>query len=126
MTEMNRSFRIMLFANVGVALITAGCGPTDGRFRPNMLPGDLQLIGGGLNIHWEPPEPGTAYLVEKRTDKIIETRTLAQGEPFVFEINSIVEAQDLQEMLGVDIDRAEFLLYFKPQERPRSVPSETP
>lgn len=125
MSRMNRCLCIVLVMGVGAALLATGCGSRTARFRHEALPGDLDLVGGGLRISWEPLQPGTAYLVEKRTGKIMETRTLTEGEPFLFEVDSIVEAEDIEEMIGVDIEKTEFLLYFKPLERPRAAGQET-
>jgi len=118
MADMNRWSYITLLVAVGLLLVGAGCEPGERQLHPSMLPGDPELVGGGLRIAWESPEPGTAYLMEGRTGRILETHTLDQGEPFLFEIDSVVEADDLEGMLGIEIEKAEFLLYFRPLERP--------
>ncbi|MEN6337719.1 MAG: hypothetical protein ABFE01_25985 [Phycisphaerales bacterium] len=96
-----------------VLLALAGCHSSN-RLRPAYLSGDSRLVGGGLKIEWKAPEPGTVYLVEKRTGKLVQTYTLNTGETYKFSVESPVEADDLGTILGIDIDRAQFLLYFKP------------
>ncbi len=92
---------------------SAGCSSEE-RFRPDYLSGASRLVGGGLVIKWEAPEPGTAYLVEKRTGKLIQTVTLEAGQSYEFEVRSVVDADDLETLLGIRVASAQFLLYFKP------------
>jgi hypothetical protein len=94
-------------------LVLGGCG-TQSHGRLANLPGDYHLVGGGLNISWKAPEPGTVFLVEKKTGKLIETRSLEEGEIYTFAVESVVRAEELQDMLGVNFSRTEFLLYFEP------------
>jgi hypothetical protein len=97
---------------VGIALL-GGCRSE----RPSAisrLPGDKQLVGGGIMIQWRAPEAGTVYLVEKTTGKIVETHSLEEGEVYSWTVTSVVQADDLQEMLGIKFSKARFLLYFEP------------
>jgi hypothetical protein len=94
-------------------LLLAGCGPKK-ELRVADLPGEQHLVGGGLNITWEAPVAGTVYLVEKKTGKLIETHSLGEGEVYSFQVESIVRAQELQDMLGVNFSKTKFLLYFEP------------
>ena len=105
---------------VGI-LAFAGCRSEE-RFRSEYLPGDAQLVGGGLVIEWQAPVPGTVYLMEKRTGRLVQTFTLAEGEPYHFAVESVVDAEELGDMLGIDIAKAQFLLYFKPLGREDRVP----
>jgi hypothetical protein len=97
---------------VGIALL-GGC-----RSEPpsaiSRLPGDKQLVGGGIMIEWKAPEAGTVYLVEKMTGKIVETHSLEEGEVYSWTVPSVVQAEDLQQMLGIKFSKARFLLYFEP------------
>jgi hypothetical protein len=102
-------------------LVFAGCRSQE-RFRPEYLPGDAQLVGGGLVIEWQAPEAGTVYLLERRTGRLVQTFTLAEGEPYHFAVESVVDAEELGDMLGIDIDKAQFLLYFKPAGREGTAP----
>jgi len=100
-------------ALTGAALMLGGCGQHALRRLAN-LPGEHRLVGGGLMISWKAPEPGTVFLVEKKTGKLIETRSLEEGDVYSFAVESIVRAEELQDMLGVNFSRTEFLLYFEP------------
>jgi len=111
--------------SVGVAVVLAtvllaGCASKQQGFRPvNMangqyLPGRQYLVGGGLNITWKARVAGTVYLVEKKTGKLIQTRSLDGGEVFSFTVDSIVRAQELGDILGINLAKTQFLLYFEP------------
>lgn len=91
----------------------AGCR-TNPPLQADGLPGEQYLVGGGMMIDWEAPAAGTAYLVEKTSGKIIETRSLAQGDSYTFSIASGGQAAELERMLGVKFSEARFLLYFRP------------
>jgi hypothetical protein len=96
-------------AMLAAVIALAGCQSHELR-RSGNLPGDLQLIGGGLNVTWKAPVAGTVYLIEKKTGKLIETHSLGQGESYSFKVESVVQAQELQDMLGVHFSKLEFLL----------------
>lgn len=91
----------------------AGCRSEE-RFRPEYLSGESRLVGGGFKIVWQAPVSGTAYLVERRTGKLVQTVTLGEGEIYKFAVESVVDADDLETLLGIDVDNAQLLLYFKP------------
>jgi len=97
----------------GGALTTSGCAlrklSVDSR-----LPDKPRLVGGGMVIEWRAREPGTVYLIEKETGKMIETRTLEEGEVYSFSATSIVQADEFEQMLGIRFAHAHFLLYFQP------------
>lgn len=94
-------------------LAFAGCSPQE-RARPVYLSGESRLVGGGLKIEWKAPEAGTAYLVEKQTGKLVQTVTLESGQSYEFKVESVVDADELEQLIGIDMDKAQFLLYFKP------------
>ncbi|OHB63010.1 MAG: hypothetical protein A2Y77_10675 [Planctomycetes bacterium RBG_13_62_9] len=97
---------------IAVAVL-AGCESQE-RFRPEYLRGDGNLVGGGLRINWQAPEAGTVYLVEKRTGKLVETQSMQEGGVYHFAVETVVDAEDMEDLLGMNIDKAEFLLYFEP------------
>ena len=111
----NRWRVLVLVAVVSLIGITlsGGCGSQKAS-QVNRLPGDKQLVGGGMMIEWKAPEAGTVYLVEKTTGKIVETRSLDEGEKYSWTVTSVVQAEDLQELLGIKFSKARFLLYFEP------------
>jgi hypothetical protein len=106
---------VVVAAFLGI-LVGAGCAP-QARHRPARLLEESQLVGGGLMIHWQAPEDGTVYLVERRSGRLVETRALRAGEVYNFAIQTVVEAEDMRRLIGIPVARAEFLLYFEPAQR---------
>jgi hypothetical protein len=114
--------RSMSAAIILAAVLLAGCESKRQRpgFHPanvasgQLLPGKQYLVGGGLNVAWKAPEAGTVFLVEKRTGKLVETRSLEEGGTFSFVVDSTVRAQELGEILGINLAKTQFLLYFEP------------
>jgi len=104
---------VVMMGLVGGVLAGAGCS-TKSLHLDSRLPDQPRLVGGGFLIEWKAPEPGTAYLVEKQTGKIVETRTLAADEVFSFAATSVVQADEFEQILGIRFDQAQFLLYFQP------------
>lgn len=104
--------RACLLAVLSV-IVLAGCRSEE-RFRPEYLSGESRLVGGGFKIVWQAPVSGTAYLVERRTGKLVQTVTLGEGETYKFTVESVVDADDLETLLGIDIDNVQLLLYFRP------------
>ncbi len=103
---------VFIVSLLGV-LATGGCGA--GKSSPVVrLPDAPQMVGGGMMIEWKAPERGTAYLVEKQTGKIVETRSLEQDEVYSFTATSVVQADEFEQMLGIRFSRARFLRYFEP------------
>jgi len=98
-----------------VLLLLAGCR-TSPPLQADGLPGEQYLVGGGMMIDWEAPAAGTAYLVEKTSGKIVETRSLAQGDSYTFSVASGGQAAEFEKMLGIRFSEARFLLYFRPDE----------
>jgi hypothetical protein len=95
--------------------ILAAGGCETGKPAPVVrLPDAPQMVGGGVMIAWKAPERGTVYLVEKQTNKIVETRSLEEGEVYSFSATSVVQADEFEQMLGIRFSRARFLLYFEP------------
>lgn len=116
MSFLNRAFverNVGIAAILAMALAVAGCAPR-GLAHLEDLPGEEHLVGGGLMINWQAPEDGIVYLVERRTGKLIETRSLLEGETYSFAVETAVDAADMESLLGIDIAHAEFLLYFEP------------
>ena len=115
---MKRDYRHVVAAVAAVCLLggilmVGGCGASK---QPPVvrLPDTPRLVGGGMMIEWKAPGPGTAYLVEKQTGKIIETRSLQEGQVYTFTATSVVQADEFEQMLGIRFSQARFLLYFEP------------
>ncbi len=118
MNQMSHSRIIALVITLsllGGVLLVGGCGP-DKHAAAFRLPDAPRLVGGGVMIGWKAPQPGTVYLVEQQTNKIIETRSLDEGEVYSFTATSVVQADDFEQMLGIRFGKARFMLYFEPQD----------
>lgn len=111
----------MITTVCAAALTLAGCAERD-RSALDRMPGERRLVGGGLMIEWKAPEPGTVYLVEKQTGKIVETRTLAAGEAYTFSVTSITQAEEFEDLLGINFSKTRFLLYFEPAKSAGPIP----
>ena len=91
---------------IGVALLWAGCAT-------NPLPRNAKLVGGGLLINWSPPKPGTAILIEKKSGKIMATRSVSPSDgAFEFDPSVPDFAHLLRTMFDPIPADAEFALYF--------------
>ena len=99
---------------LSVVGMLAGC-KTVPPLQADGLPGEQYLVGGGMMIDWEAPSSGTAYLVEKVSGKLVETRTLAEGDSYTFSVASGGQAAEFEKMLGIKFSEARFLLYFRPE-----------
>ena len=98
-----------------IAIVLAFSGCSTPRYLPaDGLPADQYLVGGGLMIDWKAPSEGTAYLVEKTTGRIIETRSMEAGDSFGFSVSSGPQATEFERTLGIKFADARLLLYFKP------------
>ena len=106
------------FIVVGTVVVLLGLGGCSGNrsLEPDGLPGDEFLVGGGMMIDWEAPSAGTAYLVEKETGRIIETRSLDAGDRFSFSLGSASQVESFEEVIGINFSSARLLLYFQPIE----------
>ena len=109
----------MWILGLGLVSAASGCAVSHAIFGTFGPPDGSRLVGGGESIEFEAPEDGTVYLVEKQTSKIIETRSLKEGDSYSFSVASGAQAQDFETVLGIDFSEARFLLYFKPDGRQR-------
>jgi len=112
-----RMGRVVTVGIVGLMAV-AGCSTTGSLGRGD-LPTGVQVVGGGFMINWDAPTNGTAYLVETMSGKIVETRSVEEGDTYDFEMSlddeDVVKA--FENAFGVPMEKARFVLYFKPAER---------
>lgn len=102
-----------------LTLLLSGCS-TNRSLQADGLPGEEYLVGGGMMINWEAPSTGTAYLVEKTSGKIVETRSMQRGDTYDFSIASGGQAMEFERLFGVKLSEARLMLYFEPVTSGRS------
>ena len=105
------------FVLAAIAVLT-GCqtelvSDTGGYFNSKGLPNSKYFVGGGLEIVWDAPQDGTAYLVEETTGKFIMTKSLKADERFDFSPGS-VQPDEAKSVFGVEMAKLKFSLYFIP------------
>jgi hypothetical protein len=103
---------------VGLMLIATGCTTLSQNQPETGLPRNLEVVGGGLTINWIAPTAGTAYLVEKTSGKIIETRAMNEGDVFKFEVDPD-QPTVFERSIGVNLNNARIVLLFKPAKSQR-------
>ena len=114
-----RCVRLVACGLMAVSLVLGGCSAS----RPMLadgVPGEEYLVGGGMMINWQAPAEGTAYLVEKTSGKIVETRSMKRGDIYDFSIGSAGQAVEFEKVFGVKLSEARLLLYFQPAAADRS------
>ncbi len=100
-------------------MLMSGCS-TNRSLQADGLPDEEYLVGGGMMINWDAPTTGTAYLVEKTTGRIVETRSMQRGDTYDFSIGSTGQAAEFEKVFGVKLSEARLLLYFEPATTGRS------
>ena len=105
--------RVITLSLFGGLMLVGACASQkhSAAVRP---PEARRLVGGGMMIEWKAPGPGTVYLVEQQTGKLVETRSLDEGQVYTFAATSIVQADEFTQMLGIRFAKARFVLYFEP------------
>jgi hypothetical protein len=97
---------------MGILLLAVGCATTGN------LPHRAQVVGGGLQIDWDPPTDGTAILVERTTGKPVATRSVSPGFSFTFDVARQSDAEVLEAVFFDSMPtNAHFVLYFVPASR---------
>jgi hypothetical protein len=96
---------VMTFAMLGLFL--GGC-QSNGSFDWRGLPREHYYIGGGYDIDYTARTAGTLYIVEKRTNKLVGTKTMSAGERHQGKMDLDHKA------LGIDASRMRFAFYFIP------------
>jgi hypothetical protein len=107
------SMVLMLSVIAGLALVGAGCSTLGSHCAD--LPDDVQVAGGGFSIMWQAPQEGTAYVVEKTSNKILATETLAEDEWFEYEVEQEDGGAVFKMTTGVSLEEARIVLYFLPE-----------
>jgi hypothetical protein len=111
---------ILLLLAVCVAAGVSGCsGMETIAFRSDGIPCDKYQVGGGWDIEYKAPAPGTVYLVEMNNRRLIETKSLDEGETYR---QNIDPGESRLKDMGIEPSAARFWLYFipAPKEKPCS------
>ncbi len=90
-----------------VLLFAVACASTG-------LPRGAYVVGGGARISFNPPGDGTVVLVEKRSGKVVATRSSTDGV-FEFDISSERDSALVTALFGDSLTNAQFVLYFAPE-----------
>lgn len=106
-----------VWALLAVTLLGGCAGLRQRHLQADYLPPEKFLVGGGTMIDWAAPSDGTAYLVEKESGKIVETRSMKKDDTYSFSVSSSGQAKEFEQTLGVKFSDARFLLYFEPEDR---------
>lgn len=70
-------------------------------------------VGGGFNIKFVAPEDGTIHLLDKKSGKNILTESIMANTVYRFSATDLNKEQ--YKKWGVDINKADFVLYFYPK-----------
>ena len=75
-----------------IAFAILGCATSN-------LPRGARLVGGGLDIEYQAPVPGTVILMERTSGRIIATETLEEGDAFRFGSADVDSSPVLKSMM---------------------------
>lgn len=105
----------MLFSAMVAVVLAGGCESLAPRtFSAQGIPSDKYLVGGGWSMNFTAPERGTVYVAEMSSHKLLETKSVDEGEMFSQTIDP--GQSDLRDV-GIDPKLAQFRLYFVPATR---------
>lgn len=98
-------------------LAVAGCATS----QHNGFPKGARVVGGGLQIEWQPPSDGTAVLVELTTGKTVFTHSVGEFKGGVsFDASLALDEQLISAVFPQGLpEDARFVLYFVPADKGR-------
>jgi hypothetical protein len=88
------------------------------------LPKQQYLVGGGFTIEYTAPCDGIAYVVEKNSNKIAQTKSLEKGERFMQQAATLDE-ENSKRLYNQSVSELRFQLYFVPSDKIET-PSDKP
>jgi hypothetical protein len=92
-----------------------GCIIVSGNdFEPDKcgVPKEARKVGGGLEISYIAPEDGVINLVDLKSGKNLMSKSVVRGEKYEFSAKAL--DPENEKKWGVDIKKADFVLYFLP------------
>jgi hypothetical protein len=115
---------------IGIMVLTAvfvsGCVFIAGNsVEPDKFgPCKENKVGGGFTISYIAPEDGTVQLVDKKSGKNILTQAISAGQEYKFSAQGLDRQQ--YKTWGINIDKADFVLYFHPKYPKPPIPPQPP
>lgn len=107
---------IVMAATAAAGLLLAGCVfIADNTIEPQDL-GEAHRAGGGMEITYIAPDEGVISLVDKKSGRNILSKSVIKGEEYYFSAKEQDPAEAKQ--WGVDLKKANFVLYFYPNPKP--------
>ena len=95
---------------IGVLVMTCLGGCTS-----SSLPNPQFRVGGGFDIDYDAPSPGTAIWADAATGRVLETKSLDRGERFETSMDPADE--NVRQVFGGDVSKARPVLFFVPVTR---------
>jgi hypothetical protein len=113
---------ILSMLMAGIAAGAGGCSAFEtSAFRSDGIPKQMYLVGGGWDIEYKAYAPGSVYLVEMHSGKLIETKSLDEGDTYR---QSIDPGESRLKDMGIEPSAAKFQLYFIPAPGEKPCPEE--
>jgi hypothetical protein len=107
------------------ALVLVGCATTgmSGAFDKDGLPKQQYYVGGGFSINYQAPGvPGTVYVVEVISRKLLVTESLDKDQVYSFNFDPVDDDVHTHlKTMGIDPLNLKFSLYFVPQQQAEEV-----
>lgn len=99
------------------AFFLGGCAATgtNGAFRSDGLPKQQYYVGGGFSVDYRARVPGSLFVVEENSGKLLVTKSLGKLEVYNFELD-LQDEYILTKLKAAGIDplNVKFSLYFVP------------
>jgi hypothetical protein len=106
-----------LIIMVVLGLFLGGCATvcSSGAFGSDGLPKQEYYVGGGFNLHYQAKMPGTVYVVEEISGKLLITESVGIDHPYELSIDPSDEDHLARLMsMGMNPEDIKLGLYFVP------------
>jgi hypothetical protein len=108
-------------------LFAGGCIIVSGNdFEPDKtgIPKDANRVGGGLEISYVAPDDGMINLIDRRSGKNLMSKSVVAGEKYEFHAKALNAEEEKK--WGIDVKKADFILYFIPNRPKPPIPAQQP
>ncbi len=109
-----RNKHYLTSAVLGALMMFAGSCTSTKVFTDSGIPKPRFQVGGGWVISYKAPSDGTLYYVEEKTGKILETKSVKEGQEVEFG-GAPPEPAEAEAILGIPTKEANLKLYFVPE-----------